>query len=58
MAHGRVRALAPGATADVPVSTGGADVAAFRVTVDRDGRVRESNEANNTAAVRCPPPVG
>ncbi|HSD28741.1 MAG TPA: CARDB domain-containing protein [Vicinamibacteria bacterium] len=53
-----MRALAPGATADVPVSTGGADVAAFRVTVDRDGRVRESNEANNTAAVRCPPPVG
>jgi hypothetical protein len=53
----RIGKLDPGEKADLTVDTGGAWISAYRLTVDREGRVTESNERNNTATVRCPPPV-
>jgi len=54
----RVGSLAAGATAEVPVSTGGAAIGSYRLTVNSDGRARESNHANNTVSVACPVPIG
>ena len=54
----RVGRLAAGATADIPVETGGIAIGSYRLTVDSDSRVKESNEANNTVSVTCPVPIG
>ncbi len=55
----RTSALAAGAAIDLHVPTGRAQISGYSMTVDRDGRVRESNEGNNTAAaVSCQAPVG
>jgi hypothetical protein len=54
----RTSELPPGGTTELLVPTGDFQVGGYSVTVDRDGRVRESNEANNTATVTCPAIVG
>jgi hypothetical protein len=54
----RTGALAAGAATDLHVPTRRAQIRGYRVRVDRDGQVRESNEGNNTAAVSCQAPVG
>ena len=51
-------ALPVGGTTDLLVPTDNTPIGAYTVTVNRDGRVRESNEANNTASVTCPAPIG
>lgn len=51
-------ALPAGATADLVVPTNDTRVGSYTVTVNRDRRVREANEGNNTAKVTCPVPVG
>jgi hypothetical protein len=50
----RTSALPAGGATELAVDPGDYQVLAYSVRVDREGRVKESNEANNTASVRCP----
>ena len=51
-------ALRPGAASVLTFSSRLLRSLRLRITVDASGRVRESNEGNNTAVISCPAPVG
>jgi uncharacterized membrane protein YgcG len=50
--------IRPGAASVLTLSSRLLRSLRLRVTADASGRVRESNEGNNTAVISCPPPIG